>query len=106
MPAAQARVPVTDEGLLRGDGVFEVVRLYGGVPYALDEHLRRMTDSAANLRLPVPAGLPAPAVRLDPDVRALLDAARPGDALLRLVVTRGGHRLVLLEAPPAYGPSV
>ena len=32
MDVAQAQIPVTDEGLLRGDGVFEVVRLYGGRP--------------------------------------------------------------------------
>ena len=30
MPADEATVPITDDGLLRGDGVFEVVRLYGG----------------------------------------------------------------------------
>ncbi len=52
MDAAEAFVPITDDGLLRGDGVFEVVRLYGGVPYALREHLERMATSAANLRLP------------------------------------------------------
>ena len=28
LPAAEATIPVTDEGLLRGDGVFEVIRLY------------------------------------------------------------------------------
>src|SRR5213080_1335953 len=100
LPAAEARIPVTDEGLLRGDGVFEVVRLYDGVPYALDEHLQRMTNSAANLRLPFTAD------QLAGDVRALLVAAQPADALLRLVVTRGGHRLVLLEPPPSYGPTV
>ena len=48
-------MPITDDGLLRGDGVFEVVRLYGGVPYALDEHLERMANSAENLRLPFDA---------------------------------------------------
>ncbi|MEA2129194.1 MAG: branched-chain amino acid aminotransferase, partial [Solirubrobacteraceae bacterium] len=42
MDAAQATIPVTDEGLLRGDGVFEVVHLYDGHPFALDEHLDRM----------------------------------------------------------------
>jgi hypothetical protein len=40
--SADARIAVTDEGLLRGDGVFEVVRLYGGAPFALDDHLDRM----------------------------------------------------------------
>ena len=33
--ATQAQIPASDDGFLRGDGVFEVVRLYGGVPYAL-----------------------------------------------------------------------
>ena len=49
--AEETSIPVTDEGFLRGDGVFEVVRVYDGHPFALDEHLDRMTRSAANLRL-------------------------------------------------------
>jgi branched-chain amino acid aminotransferase len=100
VPLAEARIPVTDEGLLRGDGVFEVVRLYGGAPFALDEHIARMTTSAANLRLPFAAAA------MEADARALLAAARPGDALLRLVVTRGGHRLALIEPPPSYPPTL
>ena len=98
--ADEARIPVTDEGLLRGDGVFEVVRLYGGRPYALDEHLERMTRSAENLRLPFDAG----AVRAD--VAALLAAAEPGDGNARLVVTRGGRRLVILEPKHAQPASI
>ena len=100
LPVAEARIPVTDAGLLRGDGVFEVVRLYGGRPYALDEHLARMTRSADNLRLPFDASA------VEADARALLDAAAPGDGLLRLVVTRGGHRLALLEPLPDYPPAI
>ena len=34
LPADQVQIPVTDEGLLRGDGVFEVMRLYDGRPFA------------------------------------------------------------------------
>jgi branched-chain amino acid aminotransferase len=90
-PAEEARVPATDEGLLRGDGVFEVIRLYGGRPFALDEHLARMERSARNLRLP----LDAAAVRADAET--LLAAAGRFDGQLRLVVTRGGRRLGLLE---------
>ena len=56
MDAAEATIPVADEGLLRGDGVFEVMRLYGGRPFALDEHLARMAGSAERLRLPLDAG--------------------------------------------------
>src|SRR5919107_2515033 len=94
LPADEARLPATDEGLLRGDGVFEVVRLYEGRPFALDDHLARMEGSAANLRLP----LDRQAVRADVD--ALLEAGRPGDAVLRVLVTRGGHRIGFIEPMP------
>jgi branched-chain amino acid aminotransferase len=90
---AQAYIPVTDEGLLRGDGVFEVVRIYGGRPFAMDEHVRRMANSAANLRLEIDLGA------LQSDVDAVLAEAGPVDAVLRMLFTRGGHRIVLLEPP-------
>jgi branched-chain amino acid aminotransferase len=100
LDAAAASIPVTDEGLLRGDGVFEVVRLYGGRPFALDEHLERMAGSAERLRLP----LDVDALRAD--VRALLEAATPGDAHLRMLVTRGGRRVLLLEERREVAPSI
>jgi branched-chain amino acid aminotransferase len=92
---AEARISVTDDGLLRGDGVFEVMRLYDGVAFARDRHLERMARSAQNLRLE----LDVAAIARDIDV--LLASAQPGDALLRVVATRGGRRIVLLEALPA-----
>jgi branched-chain amino acid aminotransferase len=91
MDAAQAQIPVTDEGLLRGDGVFEVVRLYGGRPFALEEHLERMARSAAAVRL----ALDLDAVR--DDVAAILAEAAPADGALRVLVTRGGRRIALVE---------
>ena len=100
MPAAQARIPVTDEGLLRGDGVFEVARLYAGEPFALDEHLERMTRSAQNLRLEFEREL------VEDDVRRLLEASARDDGLLRVLVTRGGHRVALLEPLPEVPASI
>ena len=70
---ADAVIPVTDEGLLRGDGVFEVIRVYAGRPFALDEHLARMTRSADGLRLP----LDVDAVRADVGTAPL--GGRAGD---------------------------
>ena len=94
MPAGEVQIPATDEGLLRGDGVFEVVRLYDGRPFALDDHLARMERSARNLRL----AFDVDAVRGDVD--ALLDAARPGDGVLRVLITRGGRRIGFIEPLP------
>jgi branched-chain amino acid aminotransferase len=97
-PASETFVPATDEGLLRGDGVFEVVRVYAGRPYALREHLDRMERSAERSRL----GWDVPRAELEADGPALLDA-RGGesfDGLLRIVLTRGGRRLLLTEPMP------
>ena len=100
LPVAEAAVPVTDEGLLRGDGAFEVVRLYAGRPYALDDHLRRMTRSCQTLHLEADLG----GVR--GDALTACELADGADLLLRLVVTRGGHRLAVLEPMPEHGDSV
>src|SRR3954453_7981190 len=95
-PSDQTFVPATDEGLLRGDGVFEVVRVYAGVPFALGAHLTRMGGAAANRRLELPA-----TDLLRDEALALLDA-RGGtfDGCLRMLVTRGGRRLLLTEPLP------
>ncbi len=93
-PVADARVPVTDDGLLRGDGVFEVTRVYEGVPFAWDDHLARMEGSARALRLPLDTSL------LDAEARALLAHAGAVDATLRALATRGGRRLVFVEPLP------
>ena len=53
---AGARVSVFDHALLTGDGVFETLRVYDGVPFALRRHLERLARSAAGMRLPLPDG--------------------------------------------------
>ena len=93
-PAAETFIPATDEGLLRGDGAFEVIRVYTGRPFALADHLDRLERSAASLRL---GEVPRP--ELEAEIADLL-AARGGlefDGALRLVLTRGGRRLLLTE---------
>jgi branched-chain amino acid aminotransferase len=98
MPAHEATIPATDEGLLRGDGAFEVIRVYDGRPFALADHLDRIERSAANLRLDE-----VPRSELESEIPELL-AQRGGaefDGCLRIVLTRGGHRLLLTEPLPS-----
>ena len=93
-PVEDMRIPVTDEGLLRGDGAFEVLRLYAGTPFALREHLDRLRHSCAGLRLE------ADHDALAADLAALLDVAGAIDGLLRVVLTRGGRRIAIVEPLP------
>jgi branched-chain amino acid aminotransferase len=93
-PRDQTLIPVTDESLLRGDGAFEVLRLYRGRPFALDEHLARLARTCGGIRLE--ADLEA----LRREIAALLERTGERDALLRLVVTRGGRRLAIVEPLP------
>src|SRR5205823_14269153 len=86
-------IPATDEGLLRGDGVFEVIRVYEGRPFAMEEHLRRLERSASNLRLSVDVE----AVRADANRLLAHAGGGPDHEALRIVITRGGRRLLLTE---------
>jgi 4-amino-4-deoxychorismate lyase len=103
VPADEPVVTALDQGLVRGDGVFESVAVIGGTAPHQAAHLARLARSAALLQLTDPGT----------DVwRALLDAAVgdwPADVegVLRLFLTRGAGggapetALALLAAVPA-----
>lgn len=99
-PVAEITIPVTDEGLVRGDGVFEVIRLYGGVPFALEDHYARMRRSAATALLDVDFDA------LRAEVSALLAESGAADAALRLMCTRGGRRIALIEQVTQFPATV
>lgn len=52
--ADDAAVPALDHGITVGDGVFETLRVYAGIPFAADRHLDRLERSAAGLGLCIP----------------------------------------------------
>ena len=93
---SEARIPAADDGLLRGDGVFEVIRLYAGRPFALGEHLDRLERSAGAIELPVDRAT------FEAEIAALLTEFGGDDGQLRLVATRGGRRLAFTENLPPY----
>jgi branched-chain amino acid aminotransferase len=101
-----ASVSVFDRGLLYGDGLFEVLRTWGGKPALLDEHLARLRTSAGELHMQVP-------VQLAAWTRAAVAAAGEGEHRVRIVVTRGpgpigarlgalggGRAIVIIEPLP------
>ena len=96
-------VPVTDSSVLRGDGCFEVLKAYNGVPFALEAHLDRLERSAEALAIELPGR----------DEIARWIASVSGecpDCAVRVVVTRGsalpgepGEPLVIVYAHPWSG---
>lgn len=54
MPLEQASVSIEDRGVQFGDGVYEVIRTYGGKPFELEAHLRRLDRSAKAIALANP----------------------------------------------------
>lgn len=51
LPLEQARVPAMDRGFLFGDGVYEVIPVYHGKPFRLEQHFKRLEYSLREIRL-------------------------------------------------------
>lgn len=54
LPLDQACVPVLDRGFIFGDGVYEVIPVYGGVAFRMAHHLQRLKNSMQAIRLDNP----------------------------------------------------
>ena len=53
-PLREARISVLDRGFIFGDGIYEVVPVYGGRPFRLEQHLARLSRSLAEIRIDNP----------------------------------------------------
>ncbi len=84
-PKSEAKISVFDHGLLYGDGVFEGIRTYGSLVFKLEEHLKRLWESAHTLMLEIPM------TRKEMET-AIIETLRRNqltDGYIRVVVTRG-----------------
>lgn len=79
----EVTIPYTDQGLQRGDGCFEFVRLYDGAFFALDEHLDRLAKSAEMLGLELPNR-----ATISRWFHMASNHAAPNDCGVRILVTR------------------
>jgi branched-chain amino acid aminotransferase len=87
LAADQPAVRVDDRGLLFGDGFFDTLRLYGGQPFRLGDHLQRLRESCAAFDIQFDLA--------EEDLRRVLAelSSRTGlvEAAARTTVTRGVH---------------
>src|ERR1700733_8171030 len=114
MRAGEAMIPAGDDGLIRGDGAFDAFPVKDGRPFARGAHLDRLGRAWAARMLPCPRDL------IETDIDLLLTRVPDGYAVVRVVLTRGGHRICRLESagdpaglikpvrllPVVYNPSV
>jgi D-alanine transaminase len=99
LPLERATVHVEDRGFQFADGAYEVVRTYGGQPFATDEHLARLFRSLVVLELEIPLG----ADQLKSIIQEGIRRAGFAEALVYLQITRGRarrHRGIPKDAEP------
>ena len=84
-----AQVSVLDRGFIFGDGIYEVVPVYGRKLFRFDEHMARLSRSLAKLRIANPFGPEQWLERIRPLVAALAEQQGANDQLVYIQLTRG-----------------
>lgn len=86
LPYEQATISVEDRAFLLADGVYEVIRVYGGHPFCMEPHLKRLARSARELRMPEPDLAELEQVSLQ-----LLSLNNLSEATIYIQVSRGAY---------------
>jgi D-alanine transaminase len=85
VPMDEARISVEDRGYQFADGVYEVVKLYGGKPFTLEPHLQRLEKSAQGIDI----SLPMDRSTLKTEIAKLVARSGVGDGMVYIQLTRG-----------------
>jgi branched-chain amino acid aminotransferase len=102
VPRREARVSIFDGGFVVGDGVWEGLRLHNGALLFLNQHLDRLYEGAAKIRLDI--GLDRSA--LTAEIRRTLAANGMQHGVhIRLMVTRGEKSAPNQDPRNALGPA-
>jgi len=88
VPEAEATVSVFDRSFRYGDGLFETLRVYGGTPYALEQHVDRLLRGCEFLRITMPYNLS----ELKALAQELIRRNQMPESILRLQLSRGAGR--------------
>jgi D-alanine transaminase len=85
----EAKVSVLDRGFIFGDGVYEVVPVYGGRLFRFAEHMARLSRSLGKLRITNPHTSEQWLERCRRLIQALAERGEAKDQLVYIQVTRG-----------------
>ncbi len=99
---AEAVVSVFDSGFVLGDGVWEGLRVHGGHPVFLDQHLDRLYEGAKAIALDI--GLSRHDLR-SAIYQTLRANGMTDDVHVRLMVTRGVKRTPYQDPRVTVGPA-
>jgi branched-chain amino acid aminotransferase len=88
-PADEAVVPVYDHGFVYGEGVYETLRTYNGIPFLFDRHMRRLRRSANQLLLDVPFDDGTLLTWIEQTMRAAEMHSTGAESYIRILLTRG-----------------
>lgn len=86
LPYEKASLPIEDRSFLLADGIYEVIRVYGGRPFTLNEHLTRLGRSAQELKMPAPDLAQLQRVALE-----LVAVNKLSEATIYIQVSRGAY---------------
>jgi len=81
----QVNIDIEDRGYQYGDGIYEVIRVYGGQCYMLAEHMERLTTSAKKIKL----ALPYEPQRIAANLQKLIAIEDIDNGEIYLLITRG-----------------
>lgn len=101
LPANEATVAAGDLGLVRGYGVFDVLRTYNRTPFALRRHLERLERSAQQINLPLPASIEGLEQIVQETLAHNAGVQPESDVTIRLIVTGGASAGFLLPDGPS-----
>jgi branched-chain amino acid aminotransferase len=85
VPENEAKISVFDHGYLYGDGIFEGIRAYNGRVFMLDQHIKRLYQSAKTIMLKIPLTKN----EMEAAILKTIRANKLNDAYIRVVVSRG-----------------
>ncbi len=102
LPLENAHVSVMDRGFLFGDAIYEVIPVFGGKLFRIEQHLRRLRRSLAGIQLDIPIS----DEQWQAILQKLVDLNNDGDQSLYLQITRGPAPQRRLAVPEKINPTI